>query len=80
MSPTPAKKSGGGASSPSGGSMIPLPGAESAASKRAGKMSKLARMNEQERVKYLERKMAEEEESKRRKEDMVVNFMKVGLT
>ena len=34
-------------------------------------------MNEQERVKYLERKMAEEEETKRRKEEMVSAFMKV---
>ncbi len=45
--------------------------------KKAGKASKLAKMNEQERVKYLERKMAEEEETKRRKEEMVSAFMKV---
>ena len=30
-------------------------------------------------VKYLERKMAEEEESKRRKEDMVSTFMKLKM-
>jgi hypothetical protein len=47
------------------------------ATKKNVKTSKLARMNEQERVKYLERKMAEEEESKRRKEEMVSTFMKV---
>ena len=38
----------------------------------------MARMNEQERAKYLERKMAEEEESKRKKEEMITTFMKVG--
>ena len=48
--------------------------------KKAGKASKLAKMNEQERVKYLERKMAEEEEVKRRKEEMVNVFMKMKLT
>ena len=48
--------------------------------KKAGKASKLAKMNEQERVKYLERKMAEEEEIKRRKEEMVNVFMKMKLT
>ena len=47
--------------------------------KKAGKASKLAKMNEQERVKYLERKMAEEEEVKRRKEEMVSVFMKMKL-
>ena len=30
-------------------------------------------------MKYLERKMAEEEESKRRKEDMVSTFMKLKM-
>ena len=30
-------------------------------------------------MKYLERKMAEEEESKRRKEDMVCTFMKLKM-
>lgn len=45
--------------------------------KKVGKASKLAKMNEQERAKYLERKMAEEEEVKRRKEEMITVFMKV---
>ena len=45
--------------------------------KKTNKSSKLARMNEQERVRYLERKMAEEEESKRKKEDMICTFVKV---
>ncbi len=47
--------------------------------KKAGKASKLAKMNEQERVKYLERKMAEEEETRRRKEEMISVFMKMKL-
>ena len=48
--------------------------------KKAGKASKLAKMNEQERVKYLERKMAEEEELRRRKEEMVSVFLKMKLS
>jgi hypothetical protein len=47
--------------------------------KKVGKASKLAKMNEQERAKYLERKMAEEEEVKRRKEEMITVFMKVSF-
>ena len=46
--------------------------------KKTGKTSKLARMNEQERAKYLEKKMAEEEEVKRRKEEMITVFLKVS--
>jgi hypothetical protein len=46
--------------------------------KKLGKTSKLAKMNEQERAKYLEKKMAEEEEVKRRKEEMVAVFLKVS--
>lgn len=45
--------------------------------KKPLKVSKLTRMNEQERVRYLEKKMAEEEESKRRKEEMINTFSKV---
>ena len=44
-----------------------------------GKASKLAKMNEQERTRYLERKMAEEEETKRRKEEMINVFLKMKL-
>lgn len=47
--------------------------------KKSTKMSKLARMNEQERVKYLERKMQEEEENKRKKEDMIHSFIKMKM-
>ena len=46
--------------------------------KKTGKTSKLARMNEQERAKYLEKKIAEEEEVKRRKEEMITVFLKVS--
>ena len=53
---------------------------EKGGGKKAGKASKLAKMNEQERVKYLERKMAEEEEVKRRKEEMVNVFLKMKLS
>ena len=45
--------------------------------KKTGKASKLAKMNEQERTRYLERKMQEEEELKRRKEEMVNVFLKM---
>jgi len=48
--------------------------------KKVGKTSKLAKMNEQERAKYLEKKMAEEEEVKRRKEEMITVFMKVRFS
>jgi hypothetical protein len=47
--------------------------------KKTGKTSKLAKMNEQERAKYLEKKMAEEEEVKRRKEEMITVFLKVSI-
>ncbi len=33
-------------------------------------------MNEMDRVKYLERRMAEEEEGRRRKEEMVAGYLK----
>lgn len=45
--------------------------------KKSSKASKLAKMNEQERAKYLERKMAEEEESKKKREELVNTFIKV---
>ena len=48
--------------------------------KKTGKASKLAKMNEQERTRYLERKMQEEEELKRRKEEMVNVFLKMKLS
>ncbi len=45
--------------------------------KRSVKTSKLAKMNEQERARYLEKRMAEEEEAKRRKEAMINAFLRV---
>ena len=38
------------------------------------KASKLNKMNEMDRVKYLERRMAEEVEGKKRKEEMVSGY------
>ena len=43
------------------------------------KASKLNKMNEMDRVKYLERRMAEEVEGKKRKEEMVCSFLKLKL-
>ena len=55
--------------------MAPPPAAPS--SKRSVKASKLAKMSEQDRARYLEKRMAEEEESKRRKEEMINAFLRV---
>ncbi len=55
--------------------MAPPPAATS--SKRSVKASKLAKMSEQDRARYLEKRMAEEEESKRRKEEMINAFLRV---
>jgi len=44
-----------------------------------GKSSKLTKMNEMDRVKYLERRLAEEEEGRRRKEDMVSGYLRLKL-
>ena len=43
------------------------------------KASKLNKMNEMDRVKYLERRMAEEVEGKKRKEEMVAGYLKLKL-
>ena len=43
------------------------------------KASKLNKMNEMDRVKYLERRMAEEVEGKKRKEEMVSGYLKLKL-
>ncbi|XP_023320041.1 coiled-coil domain-containing protein 65 [Eurytemora carolleeae] len=43
------------------------------------KSSKLTRMNEMDRVKYLERRMAEEEEGRKRKEEMVAGYLGLKL-
>ena len=43
------------------------------------KASKLNKMNEMDRVKYLERRMAEEVEGKKRKEEMVSGYLRLKL-
>ena len=50
-------------------------------SEEAGKPknSKLNKMNEMDRVKYLERRMAEEQEGKKRKEEMVAGYLRLKL-
>lgn len=45
--------------------------------KKKGKGSKLARMSEEERLRYLQHRAAIEEEARRRKEQLIATFMKV---
>ncbi|KAB0794198.1 hypothetical protein PPYR_13818 [Photinus pyralis] len=47
--------------------------------KKAGLANRLARMSDDERAKYLQRKADAEEEARRRKEQLVENFMKNKL-
>jgi len=47
------------------------------APKKKGKGSKLSRMTEEERARYLQHRAAIEEEAKRRKQQLVATFMKV---
>ena len=47
--------------------------------KKAGK-GKLARMTEEERILHMERKLLAEEEMKRKKEDMLTQFLKDKLS
>ena len=49
------------------------------APKKKGKGSKLSRMTEEERARYLQHRAAIEEEAKRRKQQLVATFMKVRL-
>jgi hypothetical protein len=49
------------------------------APKKKGKGSKLSRMTEEERSRYLQHRAAVEEEARRRKQQLVANFMKVRL-
>lgn len=48
--------------------------------KKKGKGSKLARMSEEERVRYMQHRAAIEEEARRRKEQLIATFMKVQST
>ena len=51
--------------------------------KRKGKKSgkgKLARMTEEERILYMEQKLLAEEEMRRKKEDMLTQFLKDKLS
>lgn len=47
--------------------------------KKSGKKGKLAKMTEEERILYLEQKMLAEEEMKKKKEDMLNQFLKVDI-
>ncbi|XP_022096316.1 coiled-coil domain-containing protein 65-like [Acanthaster planci] len=47
--------------------------------KKSGKKGKLAKMTEEERILYLEQKMLAEEEMKKKKEDMLNQFLKDKL-
>lgn len=45
--------------------------------KKKGKGSKLAKMSDEERARYLQHRAAIEEEARRRKEQLISTFMKV---
>lgn len=47
------------------------------APKKKGKANKLARMSEEEKLRYLQHRAAVEEEARRRKEHIISSFMKV---
>lgn len=49
------------------------------APKKKGKGSKLSRMSEEERARYLQHRAAIEEEARRRKQQLIATFMKVRL-
>jgi hypothetical protein len=49
------------------------------APKKKGKGSKLSRMTEEERARYLQHRAAIEEEARRRKQQLIATFMKVRL-
>ena len=46
--------------------------------KKSGKAGKLARMTEEDRILYLEQQRLAEEEMRKKKEDMLSQFLKVG--
>ena len=45
--------------------------------KKSGKVGKLARMTEEDRILYLEQQRLAEEEMRKKKEDMLTQFLKV---
>jgi hypothetical protein len=45
--------------------------------KKKGKQNKLARMSDEERLRYLQHKAAMEEEARRRKQQLIATFVKV---
>ena len=47
--------------------------------KKSGKAGKLARMTEEDRILYLEQQRLAEEEMRKKKEDMLTQFLKVRL-
>ncbi|XP_046679735.1 dynein regulatory complex subunit 2-like [Homalodisca vitripennis] len=47
--------------------------------KKKGKGSKLARMSEEERIRYMQHRAAIEEEARRRKEQLIATYMKNKL-
>lgn len=46
--------------------------------KPGGKSNKLARMSEEERLRYLQHRADMEEEARRRKQQLIATFMKVS--
>ena len=48
--------------------------------KKSGKKGKLAKMTEEERILYMEQKALAEEEMRKKKEDMLNQFLKVCWT
>ncbi|XP_059484130.1 dynein regulatory complex subunit 2 [Neocloeon triangulifer] len=49
------------------------------APKKKGKQNKLAKMSDEERLRYLQHKATQEEEARRRKQQLVANFVKIKL-
>jgi hypothetical protein len=47
------------------------------APKKKGKHNKLARMSDDERMRYLQHKATQEEEARRRKQQLIATFLKV---
>lgn len=46
--------------------------------KKKSKANKLARMSEEERIRYMQHRAAIEEEARRRKEQLIATYMKVN--
>lgn len=49
------------------------------APKKKGKQNKLAKLSDEDRLRYLQHKAAQEEEARRRKQQLVANFVKVDF-